>query len=627
VDSAAAANGDGATTVTPHRSVPAVNAQSWLATAAAALALPTLAALLGWGAIRVAEAGVSDRPAFAAAVIAAGAIAGLLPLRYGLAVAVVLSTFGGFFIDFVGDRALYWNEALVAVVVARSVVARRPSRRELVLVGLIAGIFGAYAISGVDGANVLWGAKVLLTSVALAWAIGRLDLGWREWRGLYYGLAIAAGANIVLAAWQRAQGIEKLLNLGLPYEERIRETGGGGTLRAFGGFTSPAPFSYMLAIAFCAWAAFALSHGHERRLAIATFWMPAAAGLGIVLAVDRTTPAALLVAGLILALTFRRKVLLPLVGVATGVVIALFAAGVVSSEKFGNAGSAGHARLALWGEYLDDFRLFGEGPASAGSAYAHVKPRWVRPFQVPNSWHVTFARVDIVGTNSGGYVQTRFFRRPPLKIAAVMQSVTAPMRLTVELETKGDAPRITLLDFKVPLRPQQVEFKIPQDESSRATLWFTVSPWDATAHQPIAAPTVEARGLRVVGLPKPRTPAERIWDRWFARTPAALQSDGPGLVDNLYVSWIFQYGIIGVVLCGLWLAVLAVPTLKRKERSSMTAAALVGIFLIVAAATVNVWEEAPTDLLAALVFGIAFAEERRRRVARAAEVPLKLISD
>ena len=56
---------------------------------------------------------------------------------------------------------------------------------------------------------------------------------------------------------------------------------------------------------------------------------------------------------------------------------------------------------------------------------------------------------------------------------------------------------------------------------------------------PPSIPVVELRELRVAGLAQPRTPAERVWKRWFERTPAALEGNGPGLVDNQYVSWLF----------------------------------------------------------------------------------------
>jgi hypothetical protein len=121
---------------------------------------------------------------------------------------------------------------------------------------------------------------------------------------------------------------------------------------------------------------------------------------------------------------------------------------------------------------------------------------------------------------------------------------------------------------------------------------------------------ISLRRLHLTGLPAPRSPAERIWQRWFDRTPAALQSDGAGLVDNLYVSWLWQYGLLGLAICGAWVALLLWPLFARKKSAAVTSAALVGVFLIVGAAAVNIWEEAPTDLLAALVFAHAYRAVR-----------------
>jgi hypothetical protein len=123
-------------------------------------------------------------------------------------------------------------------------------------------------------------------------------------------------------------------------------------------------------------------------------------------------------------------------------------------------------------------------------------------------------------------------------------------------------------------------------------------------------PAVDVRDLRIDGLPPRRTPAERIWQRWFERTPAALQSDGPGLVDNLYVSWIWQYGLLGLLICVGWLAVLIRPMLVAKREPAAVTAALLGIFLIVGAFAVNIWEEAPTDVLTAVVLALGFAAAR-----------------
>jgi hypothetical protein len=127
-----------------------------------------------------------------------------------------------------------------------------------------------------------------------------------------------------------------------------------------------------------------------------------------------------------------------------------------------------------------------------------------------------------------------------------------------------------------------------------------------------AEPIVQLRDLRIGGVPPARSSAERIWQRWFGQTPAALQSDGPGLVDNLYVSWIWQYGLLGFIACLAWLSLLLRPVLTAKRTPASVTAALVGAFLIAGGVAVNIWEEAPTDFLAALVLAIGLAAARPR---------------
>jgi O-antigen ligase len=83
------------------------------------------------------------------------------------------------------------------------------------------------------------------------------------------------------------------------------------------------------------------------------------------------------------------------------------------------------------------------------------------------------------------------------------------------------------------------------------------------------------------------------------------------LVDNLYVSWLFQYGLLGAALCLVWFAVLLRPVLAVRRNSAVTAASLVGVFLVVGASTVSLWEESPTDFLAAIVFAFAIGWKGR----------------
>lgn len=565
-----------------------------------AVLLPFLALALGLVAVLVAETGAKERPLAELAVVVAGVAAALAPLRYGLPLAVVLSTFGGFLLDFAGGRALYWNEAFVLLLIARSAVVRRPSAAEAVAAAGVVGMFGAYVLAGTDPTASLWGAKILLTSVAAGWAIARSDVGWREWKALQYALSVAVGANVVLALWQHSKGVSGLSDLGLEYGERIRETAGGGAVRAFGGFTSPAALSYTLAIAICTWTALALGRGAATRGALTTPWVPAAAGAGILLAVDRTALIALLAALLVLAVTFSKKILVPVAAVVLGVGVGFGAA--VSPERRASFESSASARLALWQEHLRDFRPFGRGPATAGSAYKRVEPPgWVRPFQVPHAWRLSYDRMEITGSDLS-LVQTRIRPRPPLSITASVRAADEPARLRVSLERESGTWQ-TLFERDIrSMRERRLHLKIPRGPSPSARVWFVVTP---VQEEGAGARTLEVRQFRVHGLPEPRTPAEQVWQRWFEKTPAALQSDGPGLVDNLYVSWAFQYGIAGVALCALWATLLLWPTILPRKGVATTAAALVGVFLVVAAVAVNVWEEAPVDFLVAVVFALA----------------------
>ncbi len=575
---------------------------------ALAVGLPLAAIALGTAALFVSRAGAHDRPVLAIAVLLLGAVAGFIPFRYGLPIAVVLSAFNGFLADFVGDHALYWNELFAAVVVARSVAAKRPSRREVQIAAVLGAVYAGYLLTGTSLRASVWGAKVLLLSAVIGWAVARSRVRMRDWRAIYCALVAVVGASIILAAWQRSEGIKGLSDLGLAYGTRIRETAGGSGVRAFAGFTSAAPLSYALVIAVCCWAAFALG-GRDRKLVLATAWVLPAAAAGIYMAVDRTALIGLVAALFVVALAYRRKVFVSAAALAA-VALAILVS-VEAPRHFDSFKSAAQARFALWGEYLSAVEPFGAGPATAGSAYAKVAPAgWVRPFQVPQFWRVTYSGMRASGEQAA-IVETRLARRPPLELFARLQAVGRPERLIVTLGNDPTSPEKTLVNRTIPSdRPIPVRMRIPGTPNRQAPLGFTLRQVGAPDSGAQPAGELDIRDLRIQGLPKPRTRAERIWQRWFERTPAALQSDGPGLVDNLYVSWSFQYGILGLGLCAAWLGVLLWPTVRRQRGSPGLAAALVGVFLVVSAAAVNIWEEAPTDLLAALVFAIAFAASR-----------------
>ena len=435
-------------------------------------------AALGSAALVVAEGGARDRPVLAGALLVIGAAAGLAPFRYGLPAIVLLSAFEGYMLDFAGDTALYFNELFAVVVAARSAAAKRPTWKELVAAATVGLVYAAYVATGSSTSAAGWGAKVLLTSVVVLWALARLELGWREWRSVYYGFAAAAVAALVLAVWQRSLGVRGLADLGLVYGERIRETAGGGVVRASGGFTSPAPFSYMLGIALCCWTALLLGGLRERHAALATLWLPPVAAAGIVLAVDRTAAIALLVGLLALAATHKARVVVPVV--AAGALVLAAAAAVASAWGHfgGDVGSAARARTTLWAEYLRDFRPFGAGPASVGSAYDKVDPDdWVTPLRIPQEWRVSYHRVT-AGNEALAVLGSPREQRPRLVVRADARSLTVPRLVTATLgyDPVGGRP---LLEQRIPVgRAVRVALAVPAGRGE-APVW-------------VRAPTVRA---------------------------------------------------------------------------------------------------------------------------------------
>ncbi|MFN2467585.1 MAG: hypothetical protein ABR521_05570, partial [Gaiellaceae bacterium] len=105
--------------------------------------------------------------------------------------------------------------------------------------------------------------------------------------------------------------------------------------------------------------------------------------------------------------------------------------------------------------------------------------------------------------------------------------------------------------------------------------------------------------------PPVSTAAERAYENRLDRfTP-------PGVVDNQYVTWVFEYGVFGAVLCAGFLALLLSPLRQPLGNDARhLAAALVGTFVAIACLGVTAWEEAPTDLLAALVLVHFLARKR-----------------
>ncbi len=80
-----------------------------------------------------------------------------------------------------------------------------------------------------------------------------------------------------------------------------------------------------------------------------------------------------------------------------------------------------------------------------------------------------------------------------------------------------------------------------------------------------------------------------------------------GVVDNQYLAWVYQYGWLGgVLICLAWLALLGAVAFSRTATGPAGASAqLVAAFSVIAAVSVNIWEEFPSNLLLALVVGMA----------------------
>lgn len=98
----------------------------------------------------------------------------------------------------------------------------------------------------------------------------------------------------------------------------------------------------------------------------------------------------------------------------------------------------------------------------------------------------------------------------------------------------------------------------------------------------------------------------------FERAGETVPGEGSGVVDNLYLSWAYQYGVIvGVAVITVW-AVALMSTYVRHGRGDASAvhAGLVSVFALVAAFAVNFWEEFPLNFLVATLVGLAFARHR-----------------
>jgi hypothetical protein len=427
-------------------------------------------------------------------------------------------------------------------------------------------------------------------------------------------------ASFVLAVWQRHEGAVKLRELGLT-DDRLRTTG-SGSLRIFAGFTSASPFAYGLAIALLCWLG-ALLSSRERWIAVSTLWLPVAAGVGIAWASNRLSLLMVLGAAALVAASEairRRRASLALAGAAAAV-----AALLVSVVGGGFLSSSSVAfRTDLWHGYLHEFAPGGVGPAAAGAAYGKTDhPSYHPPLIFGRDWPEDYvvggSLVRGMGTDAkltvgGGEGEAR----PSLKLVAEVESVFRPRALTIMLGGRR------LATAAVPSRgSRRLAMNLPNGQGV-ALLSFHASP----AAEPVSGSgstevAIRLRGAHVVGVAVPRSPTLRVYDRvWQATLDPEnhLRGTGPGVVDNQYVSWLFCYGLLGVLLSLLWAGLLLAPAARRRNPGSLgLAAAFVGCFVALAGLGVNVWEEAPTDLFAAIVLAQAYAgmRLRRRRAAKA----------
>jgi hypothetical protein len=96
----------------------------------------------------------------------------------------------------------------------------------------------------------------------------------------------------------------------------------------------------------------------------------------------------------------------------------------------------------------------------------------------------------------------------------------------------------------------------------------------------------------------------------FARAAdsSSARPAGAGVTDNLYVAWLLQYGILfGIPLCLAWLLVLGRPLFLPGSDPPIMTARLFGVFALVSAFAVNIWEEFPVNLILAVFVAQAFA--------------------
>lgn len=564
--------------------------------------------------VGLAETGTDERPLLAAPVFLLGLVAGLAPLRAGVPTAIVLACLEGTIEDLLGSPARYWKEAFVAALVVQALLARRPRRVELVATVAIALTYLIYCLTGTSALAAAWAAKILLLSAVAGFAVYRLRPDSRVWRASFSALAVATGANVVVAVWQRIAGFERLVELGFAYADRVRQTP-GGDLRAFAALTSSAPFAFVSALALLAWVGMVLGSRDERSRALETAWLPIAAVAGIALAADRIAFAAAAASLVLVALRIvRRRAALALVGTAVLAVGLVFAIGYSSrsflAEGFIVRSDSAKLRRVVWTEYAKELSPFGAGPGTSGAAYE----RSAKPNELPLAFVGWFPSeyglppFRWMGTTASLIVGAPGEVRPRSRLILAAASRVRPRAVSFALgqtvlATKTVRPR-ELLSLTLGLPPGRGQASVALRANPGAE---RISDQDSRG---VAIRVAEVRARSIANQ------TERIYERVVvgnSLSVSALAGTEPGGVDNLYLSWLFQYGIVlGGLVCALFVVILLWPVVRGFDGSLLMTARLWGVFVVIAAAGWNIWEEFPTDLLVALVFGQAFVLLRGR---------------
>jgi hypothetical protein len=330
--------------------------------------------MLGLIEILVARHGVASHPVLGYALLLTGVLLGVAPLRIGLPIAIVLGCNQGFILYFIGGSGRYWKEAFVATLVVRALRANRLGQLDIVAGCGVAALGIAYGLRGSTGSEIAWGLKLLVLFAIFGWALYRLPRPADTWIAAYAGLAIVVAGAVPFALWQRMEGVDGLMGLGYPYGVTLRVA--NGSLRAFAGFTYGAPFAYSLVVAALFWTA--LSLGRERRLALATAWIPCLAAVGIFASLNRIA----LVGGtaaVMLGVVRHRDVRLAFLGLAAIalVVVAVSLTGLGKTTDFLGQGftfssNSAQARTTIWSSRWQGVSAIGSGPSSAGAAFDRV---------------------------------------------------------------------------------------------------------------------------------------------------------------------------------------------------------------------------------------------------------------